>query len=162
MDMDPPLKGFFPGDIAAADLIRAHAMDAQAILLVKIEKTVPHLTPQGDWIKTTYEASIVEQLRPRERDAYPNVRIDLDGGTLDIRGVAVTARAMWEPRIEAGSRYLLFVNTMSDPVDGIWAYRIGEKELLESTWNAFYFRKAADNIHGMPLAVARSLILNGK
>ena len=43
----------------------------------------------------------------------------------------------------------------------IWAYKVGDKELLESTWNAFYPRKAADNIHGMALAEARSVILKG-
>jgi hypothetical protein len=162
MDWEPPpLMGFFPGDIPAADLLQAHAMDAQAILVVKIEKKAPHLTQQADWIKTTYETSIVEHLRPREPIGSPNLRIDLNGGTLEIRGVTVTANAAWEPRIAVGSRYLLFVNKMGDPVDGIWAYKVGDKELLESTWNAFYFRKAADNIHGMPLAEARSVILKG-
>ena len=136
-------------------------MDAQAILVVRIEKKAAHLTPQADWIKTTYEASIVEQLRPRAPIASANVRLDLNGGTLEIQGVTVTANAGWEPRIMVGSRYLLFVNTMGDPVDGIWAYKVGDKELLESTWNAFYVRKAADNVHGMPLAEARNVILKG-
>jgi len=159
VDMDPsPLKGFYPGDIAPADLIRAHALEAQAILVVKIDTKVPRLTPQADWIETTYQASIVEQLRPKARIAAPYVRIDLDGGSLEIRGVMVTANAEWEPRIEVGAQYLLFIDHMRDPVDGVWAYRIGEKQLLESTWNAFYDHGARDNVHGISLAEARKVL----
>jgi len=158
IDGSAPLKGFFSGHLTPADLIRAHALDAQAILVVRIDRMVPHLTPQGDWIRTTYEASITESLRLRKRATPRAVRIDLDGGTLTIQGVTVTANAEWEPRFEAGARYLLFVNQMRDPVDGIWAYKIGDKELLESTWDAFYSHGAADSVHGVPLAEARRLL----
>ena len=70
----------------------------------------------------------------------------------------MTANAEWEPRFEAGARYLLFVNQMRDPVDGIWAYKIGDKELLESTWDAFYSHGTADSVHGVPLVEARRLL----
>jgi len=39
-----PLMGFFPGDIPPADLIRAHALDAEAVALIRIEKKDSHLT----------------------------------------------------------------------------------------------------------------------
>jgi hypothetical protein len=156
-----PLMGFFSGKLPPGELLLAHALDAEAILVITIDKQTPHLTPRADWIETTFQASIVEQLRPSKPIASRAVRMDLDGGTLDIRGATVTAIAEWAPRLQLGARYLLFVNHLRDPVDGLWAYRIGENELLESTWNAFYDHGAADSVHGMPFAEARAILLKG-
>lgn len=156
---EEPLKGFFPGDIPPADLIRAHALDAEAILVVRVDTVNPYLTPRADWIRTSYQAAVIEQLRPKGRRVSQTVRIDQDGGTLLINGVTATANAESEPRFEAGGRYLLFAHKMRDPLSGIWAYKIGDNRLLASTWNAFYEHGAADSIHGMPFDAARKLIL---
>jgi len=93
-----PLQGYFPGDISAVELVRGHAPDAEAVLVIRIDKKAPHLTPDKDWIRTTYWASMIEQLRPQGRLASRSIRIEQDGGALQIQGVAVTAIADWEPR----------------------------------------------------------------
>jgi hypothetical protein len=94
---DAPLEGFFPGDIPPGDLIRAHALDAEAVALIRIEKKDSHLTQEGDWVRTTYQASTNEQLRTKGRVTLRPIKFELDGGTVQIHRASVTAVAEWEP-----------------------------------------------------------------
>ena len=80
---------------------------------------------------------------------------------MQIHRASVTAVAEWEPRFEVGARYLVFVDKLRDRAEGIWAYKVGPKELLESTWDAFYTHGAHDSVHGMPLSAARDALIKG-
>jgi hypothetical protein len=89
------------------------------VLVIRVDNSVPALTSQGDWIKSTVHATIEQSLKSTSAMASPgeSVKFTQDGGEMIISGTTVRAVLPYADGFEPHQRYLVFATPLDRPTD---------------------------------------------
>lgn len=113
-DQSPPLIVEPPAGVGQLEWLTSLS---PVVLLIRVERIVPQLTPTADWIKSTVHASVEQILKSAPVTMSPDhpIRFVQDGGEMQLSGARVRALLSWADSFQVGQRYLVFADPTQDP-----------------------------------------------
>jgi hypothetical protein len=114
---DPPLEVLPPAGTSLAEWM-THG--SAVVFLVDVSSVQGRLTSYGDGIESVVSGQIVDVLKGRDDAVGKRTSFVVGGGTVEVKGVHVTATRRWANSFEDGAEYLVFGSPLADGTVQTW------------------------------------------